>query len=118
MTLTLTRTRDILADLGAQRAGHSRPVLVGFAAETDDVLPKARDKRARKRVDLIVANDVSQSDRGFDVDTNAVTIVGADGEETVPLQHKDRIAARILDRVEQLLRSSAARVEAHPPVTA
>jgi phosphopantothenoylcysteine decarboxylase/phosphopantothenate--cysteine ligase len=118
MTLTLTRTRDILAVLGAQRAGHSRPVLVGFAAETDDVLPKARDKRARKRVDLIVANDVSQSDRGFDVDTNADTIVGADGEETVPLQHKDRIAARILDRVEQLLRSSAARVEAHPPVTA
>jgi phosphopantothenoylcysteine decarboxylase/phosphopantothenate--cysteine ligase len=118
ITLTLTRTRDILADLGAGRAGRSRPVLVGFAAETDDVLQKARDKRARKRVDLIVANDVSQSDRGFDVDTNAVTLVGAEGEETVPLQHKDRIAARILDRVEQLLRNSAARVEPHPTVTA
>src|SRR5688500_2486212 len=76
ITLTLTRTRDILADLGAGRAGRSRPVLVGFAAETDDVLQKARDKRARKRVDLIVANDVSKSDRGFDVETNAVTIVG------------------------------------------
>ena len=75
-------------------------MLVGFAAETDDVLRKARDKRARKQVDLIVANDVSQSDRGFDVETNAVTIVGPDGEETIPLQHKDRIAAAILDRME------------------
>jgi phosphopantothenoylcysteine decarboxylase/phosphopantothenate--cysteine ligase len=118
ITLTLTRTRDILTDLGAGRAGRSRPVLVGFAAETDDVLQKARDKRARKRVDLIVANDVSQSDRGFDVETNAVTIVGADGDETVPLQHKDRVAARILDRVEGLLRNTAGRVEAQPPVTA
>jgi phosphopantothenoylcysteine decarboxylase/phosphopantothenate--cysteine ligase len=118
ITLTLTRTRDILADLGAGRAGRSRPVLVGFAAETDDVLQKARDKRARKRVDLIEANDVSQSDRGFDVETNAVTIVGADGDETVPLQHKDRVAARILDRVEGLLRNTAGRVEDQPPVTA
>ena len=118
LTLTLTRTRDILADLGAGRAGRSRPVLVGFAAETDDVLQKARDKRARKRVDLIVANDVSQSDRGFDVETNAVTIVGPDGDETVPLQHKDRVAARILDRVEALLRQTAGRVEDQPPVTA
>ena len=118
LTLTLTRTRDILADLGAGRAGRSRPVLVGFAAETDDVLQKARDKRVRKRADLIVANDVSQSDRGFDVETNAVTIVGADGDETVPLQHKDRVAARILDRVEALLRHTAGRVEDQPPVTA
>ena len=51
-----------------------RPLLVGFAAETDDVLAKARAKYRRKRVDLIVANDVSQPDRGFDVETNAVTI--------------------------------------------
>jgi phosphopantothenoylcysteine decarboxylase/phosphopantothenate--cysteine ligase len=92
-------------------------VLVGFAAETDDVLQKARDKRARKRVDLIVANDVSQSDRGFDVETNAVTIVGPDGDETVPLQHKERVAARILDRVEALLHHTAGRVEDQPPVT-
>jgi phosphopantothenoylcysteine decarboxylase/phosphopantothenate--cysteine ligase len=118
LTLTLTRTRDILADLGAGRAGRSRPVLVGFAAETDDVLQKARDKRARKQVDLIVANDVSQSDRGFDVETNAVTIVGPGGDETVPLQGKDRVAARILDRVEALLAHTAGRVEDQPPVTA
>ena len=112
LTLTLTRTADILADLGALRVrlGSSRPVLVGFAAETDNVIAKARDKRARKQVDLIVANDVSQPDRGFDVETNAVTIIGED-EQHLPLQSKDRVAAVILDRVEELLR-------AHPPVPA
>jgi len=106
LTLTLERTRDILADLGAQRAssGAATPVLVGFAAETDDVVRKARDKRTAKRVDAIVANDVSQSDRGFEVETNAVTIVTAEGEDVVPLQSKDRVAAVILDSAERLLR--------------
>ena len=104
LTLTLTRTRDILADLGARRGGSPRPVLVGFAAETDEVVRKARDKRTRKQVDLVVANDVSQSDRGFEVENNAVTIIGPEGEETLPLQHKDRIAAAIIDRMEPLLR--------------
>jgi phosphopantothenoylcysteine decarboxylase/phosphopantothenate--cysteine ligase len=104
LTLTLNRTRDILADLGSMRAGmHSqRPLLVGFAAETDGLIPKARAKRAAKQVDLIVANDVSRSDRGFDATSNEVTIVGPQGEETIPLQSKDRIAASILDRVETL----------------
>jgi phosphopantothenoylcysteine decarboxylase/phosphopantothenate--cysteine ligase len=106
LTLTLERTRDILADLGAMRAskGAALPVLVGFAAETADVVGKARAKRVRKRVDAIVANDVSQSDRGFEAETNAVTIVTADGEAVVPLQSKDRVAAVILDGAEQLLR--------------
>ena len=106
LTLTLERTRDILADLGAQRAssGAATPALVGFAAETDDVVRKARDKRTAKRVDAIVANDVSQSDRGFEVETNAVTIVTAEGEDVVPLQSKDRVAAVILDSAERLLR--------------
>jgi phosphopantothenoylcysteine decarboxylase/phosphopantothenate--cysteine ligase len=109
MTLSLRRTKDILADLGSMRSGlgSAGPVLVGFAAETQDVLVKAREKRARKRVDLIVANDVSQPDRGFDADTNAVTIVAEDGEQQVPLQSKDRVAAVILDRIEQLLLARA-----------
>ena len=109
MTLTLTRTRDILADLGARRAsaGGAGPVLVGFAAETDDVLRKAREKRVRKGVDLIVANDVSQPDRGFDVASNAVTIVSEQADESISLQSKDRVAAAILDRVERVLRSRA-----------
>ena len=108
LTLTLKRTPDILADLGGLRArlGGSRPVLVGFAAETDNVVAKARDKRSRKQVDLMVANDVSQPGRGFDVETNAVTIIGED-EQHVPLQSKDAIAAVILDRVEHLLRAGA-----------
>ncbi len=105
LTLTLERTKDILADLGAMRdaLGGSAPVLVGFAAETGDVVGRARAKRARKNVDLIVANDVSRRDRGFDAPTNEVTLITADSEEVVPLQAKDRVAARILDRVEALL---------------
>ena len=105
LTLTLERTKDILADLGAMRdaLGGSAPVLVGFAAETGDVVGRARAKRARKNVDLIVANDVSRSDRGFDAPTNEVTLITADSEDVVPLQPKDRVAARILDRVETLL---------------
>jgi phosphopantothenoylcysteine decarboxylase/phosphopantothenate--cysteine ligase len=109
MTVTLRRTKDILADLGSMRAelGSARPLLVGFAAETDDVLAKAREKRLRKKIDIIVANDVSKSDRGFDAVANAVTIVAADGEQPVPLQSKDRVAGAILDRIEHLLRSRA-----------
>lgn len=104
LTVTLTRTPDILAELGARRAAAGRgPVLVGFAAETEQVVPRAAEKRLRKRVDLIVANDVSREDAGFDVETNAVTLVGADGAEEVPLQSKSRVAAVILDRVERLL---------------
>jgi phosphopantothenoylcysteine decarboxylase/phosphopantothenate--cysteine ligase len=105
LSLTLVRTKDILAELGDMRAalGGRRPVLVGFAAETDNVVPKARDKRRRKRVDLIVANDVSQPDRGFDVGTNAVTLVGESGEVAVPLQAKAGVASAILDAVEPLL---------------
>jgi phosphopantothenoylcysteine decarboxylase/phosphopantothenate--cysteine ligase len=105
LSLTLVRTKDILADLGAMRAalGGRRPVLVGFAAETENVVPNARDKRQRKRVDLIVANDVSQPDRGFDVGTNAVTLVAESGEVAVPLQAKAGVASAILDAVEPLL---------------
>ena len=110
LTLTLQRTKDILSDLGSMRAGlaSARPVLVGFAAETEDVVERAREKRTRKMIDLMVANDVSQPDRGFDAEANAVTIVGESGDQHVPLQRKDRVAAVILDRVEPLLAARAA----------
>ena len=102
--LTLSRTRDILADLGALPSRASgAPVLVGFAAETHDVIEHARGKLARKKVDMIVANDVSRTDAGFEVDTNAVTLVTADRADEVPLQSKAAVAARILDRVVELL---------------
>ena len=112
LTLTLQRTPDILADLGRLSARRPTPVvLVGFAAETGDLLRKAREKRARKHVDLIVANDVTTPGAGFDVDTNAVTIISADQEQTLPLQSKARVAEAILDRVEQLLKTRAAAVD-------
>jgi phosphopantothenoylcysteine decarboxylase/phosphopantothenate--cysteine ligase len=104
LTLVLHRTPDILGDLGLRRRASGRgPVLVGFAAETQDVVTRATEKREKKHADLIVANDVARSDSGFDVDSNAVTIVAADGAESLPLQSKARVAAEILDRVERLL---------------
>ena len=103
LTIQLRRTVDILARLGRQRGSLERPLLVGFAAETHDVLAKARSKRQAKRVDLIVANDVSRTDAGFESESNAVTLIAADGEQTVPLQPKAGVARAILDRVESLL---------------
>ena len=96
--LVLEATNDILAELGRRR----RPgqVLVGFAAETDDVPERARAKLEAKGVDLMVANDVSAPRVGFDHDTNAVTIFGADGTVTaVALAAKAEVADAVLDRV-------------------
>ena len=104
VTITLNRTKDILGELGklpSRKQG--LPVLVGFAAETNDVVAYAKSKLKEKAADLIVANDVSRSDAGFDVDTNAVTLVTASGAEDIPLQSKTAVAARILDRIEQFL---------------
>jgi len=105
----LTRTVDILAELGRMRASNDRPLLVGFAAETGDVIARARAKRQIKRVDLIVANDVSRSDAGFESDTNVVTLVTEDGEQPVPLQSKAGVARVILDRVESMLVAAPAK---------
>ncbi len=103
-TVPLTRTVDILAALGRLPSrAHGAPVLIGFAAETHDVLDHAEAKRTRKGVDLIVANDVAQPGAGFEVDTNVVTFLDGDGRETLPLMAKAEVAARILDRLERLL---------------
>jgi len=94
----LEPTPDILAGLGRDR----RPgqVIVGFAAETDDVVANATAKLTRKGLDLIVANDVSAPNAGFQHDTNAVTIVSAGGlVHTVPLTDKRAIARVVLDAV-------------------
>ncbi|MEZ4465609.1 MAG: bifunctional phosphopantothenoylcysteine decarboxylase/phosphopantothenate--cysteine ligase CoaBC [bacterium] len=101
------RTPDILAGLGAARAGAARPVLVGFAAETGDPIASARGKLARKGVDLIVANDVTAPGSGFEVETNQVWLVSATGEEALPLQAKAAVAERIVAFI-------AARLEATP----
>ncbi|MEP6918612.1 MAG: bifunctional phosphopantothenoylcysteine decarboxylase/phosphopantothenate--cysteine ligase CoaBC [Acidobacteriota bacterium] len=108
LELRLVRTADILAELGRARGSSSRPVLIGFAAESGDPVARGREKRIRKQVDFIVANDISRADAGFEADTNAVTIIGLDGDEVVPLAPKAEIAATILDRAEQfLLRADA-----------
>lgn len=103
LTITFVRTPDILAELGRARGGAPTPILVGFAAETGDPRPRARQKLAAKQIDLIVANDVSREGAGFDADTNAATFIAADGEVEQPLQPKSALASRLLDRVEQLL---------------
>ena len=104
LTLTLRRTPDILAELGRRRPGGATPILVGFAAETSDLVARAREKLRSKQVDLVVANDVSQAGVGFAVDTNAATLVTEDATEDVPLGTKRALAGVILDRVETLFR--------------
>jgi phosphopantothenoylcysteine decarboxylase/phosphopantothenate--cysteine ligase len=110
LTLRLERTPDVLADVArmASRRASGVPVLVGFAAETEDVVARAREKRARKGVDLIVANDVSRPDAGFDVETNAVTLIGPDSERALPVQTKEQVAVAVLDEVERIVRAHAA----------
>jgi phosphopantothenoylcysteine decarboxylase/phosphopantothenate--cysteine ligase len=105
LSVTLRRTPDILAGIGAWRAerNSARPVLVGFAAETDDAVKKGRQKLEAKRVDFVAVNDVLEPGAGFEVDTNVVTLVGHGWEEALPLQPKSSVAAAILDRAERLL---------------
>ena len=123
LTLELVANPDLLAELGrlvrglddagepARRPPSPRPFLVGFAAETGS-LARAADKLARKRVDLIVANDVAEEGSGFGTPTNRVTLVAADGtEDALPLLPKREVAERILDRVAVALDARDAAVQ-------
>jgi phosphopantothenoylcysteine decarboxylase/phosphopantothenate--cysteine ligase len=105
LALELVRNPDILAEVARQKSNGTGPrVTVGFAAETQDLLVNAQDKLKRKKLELIVANDVSAADAGFAVDTNRVTFIGLDGlAEELPLMSKVEVAERILDKVEQFL---------------
>jgi phosphopantothenoylcysteine decarboxylase / phosphopantothenate---cysteine ligase len=96
MTLELEPTIDILAELGAKKGSR---IIVGFAAETTDVLANARKKLESKSLDAIVLNDVSQPGIGFDSERNAVTILTHAGAETVPETSKWEVAHRVLDAV-------------------
>jgi phosphopantothenoylcysteine decarboxylase/phosphopantothenate--cysteine ligase len=109
LELTLVRTVDILAELGRARGGAARPVLIGFAAESGDPVARGREKLQRKAADLIVANDISRIDGGFDSDMNAATIIGPNGEEPFPLGPKTVLAARLLDHAERLLDARVAK---------
>ncbi|HUF39295.1 MAG TPA: bifunctional phosphopantothenoylcysteine decarboxylase/phosphopantothenate--cysteine ligase CoaBC [Anaerolineales bacterium] len=96
---------DILAAIGAARGeGNSLKVVVGFAAESRDLLENARAKLEKKNLDLIVANDISAADAGFEVDTNRVTLLFAGGRtEPLPLLGKDAVAERVMREVARLL---------------
>ncbi len=101
LTLKLVRTEDILAEIGKRR----RPgqIVVGFAAETEKLVERARKKLAAKKLDLVVANDVSEPDAGFDSDWNRVVLIGRQGgEEQLPLLSKREVAERVLDRIEAI----------------
>jgi phosphopantothenoylcysteine decarboxylase/phosphopantothenate--cysteine ligase len=100
MMLELEPTADILAELGRNKGS---TILVGFAAETDNLAENARHKLAAKGADIIVANDVTREGAGFDTDTNIVTLFSRDGREiALPKMSKFNVANRILDRVAEL----------------
>jgi phosphopantothenoylcysteine decarboxylase/phosphopantothenate--cysteine ligase len=103
--LTLEPTEDILAAVALRREkGGSPAVVVGFAAESHDLVANARAKLESKRLSLIVANDITASDAGFAADTNRVTLLDAGGEvKELPLMTKAEVAEAVLDRVAQLL---------------
>jgi len=106
--LELEPTTDILHAVADVRARSGRPVcVVGFAAETGDLVANARRKLQAKRLSLVVANDVTQPDAGFGAASNRVTLLDAAGAEELPLLSKAEVAERILDRVEVLLLTRA-----------
>lgn len=100
LVLSLRQTPDVAAEVGKRKtAGQT---LVGFAAETDDVLKNAKGKLKKKNLDMIVANDVTAPGAGFDVDTNIVTFVTHAGTETLPCLPKTQVADELLTRALRL----------------
>jgi phosphopantothenoylcysteine decarboxylase/phosphopantothenate--cysteine ligase len=100
LTLELVRNPDILAEVCREKGDRT---VVGFAAESHDLVEAARRKLERKGCDLIVANDITRETSGFDADSNAVVFVWPGGEiEELPILPKTDVAGRIFDRVEKL----------------
>ncbi len=101
LTLSFRQTPDVAAAVGKNK----RPgqVLIGFAAETNDVMKNAGAKLKKKNLDMIVANDVTAPGAGFDVDTNIVTFVTAEKKETLPCLPKTQVADELLDRALKLM---------------
>ena len=102
MMLDLSRTTDILAELGSRRGNNSRPILVGFSAQTNNQIEQARNKLTAKKIDLVVANDITQPGAGFAVETNIATLVTEKDTEEIPKTTKLELAGRILDRIETM----------------
>lgn len=106
--LELVENEDILATISATRGGR---VVIGFAAETNDVIENARKKLERKGCDLIVANDVSRADSTFGADTDLVTLVGDKYEEELPLMSKPEVAEAIIERLVTMLGTESTVIE-------
>ena len=100
LTLELEKTPDILSNVSNNR--HDNLLVVGFAAETNDVVNYAKSKMAKKNLDLVVANDITQKGAGFNTDTNIATIITHDAEIHLPLMSKRELADKILDEVVKL----------------
>lgn len=100
ISLRLVRNPDIIA---AVAASENRPFTVGFAAETNDLLAHAREKMVRKGLDMIVANDVSDSSIGFNSDNNAATVLWADGDQELALAGKAALARQIIELIARRL---------------
>ena len=106
VNLKLERNPDILEELGQSENGKGC-ILVGFAAETQQLLDHAREKLKKKNLDMIVANDVSREDAGFGSDTNEVKMIFKDGRvEDAPLMSKDDVANLVLDRIQMLRKTT------------
>lgn len=97
LTLTLVKNPDIVADVAAMT--EARPFVVGFAAETQNVEEYARQKLARKGLDLICANDVSQDGQGFNSDTNALHLFWLQGDKQLPLSSKSRLGSTLINEI-------------------
>lgn len=108
LSLSLARTVDILAQVKQRREQTGTPqVVVGFAAESQNLLENARDKLERKGLDLIVANDITAPDAGFNVDTNRVVLLARDGQQPLDLTSKAAVGEIVIARVADLLANNA-----------
>jgi phosphopantothenoylcysteine decarboxylase/phosphopantothenate--cysteine ligase len=102
LIIELVGTPDILRELGHRKK--KEQILVGFAAETENLLENARVKLEKKNLDFIVANDVTMEGAGFAADTNIVTFISRDGKtESLPKMSKDDVAAAIIDKIVQII---------------
>ncbi len=97
LTIKMVKNPDIVAGVAALKS--HRPYVVGFAAETNNVEEYAQQKRVRKNLDLICANDVSQADQGFNSDNNALHLFWQEGDKALPLEHKSLLGQLLLDEI-------------------
>ena len=98
----MTENKDILKSVGAME---NKPYLVGFAAETNDLIKNAKLKLSKKKLDLIVANDISNTEIGFDSDENEVTLINNEIELFIEKGPKKRVASKIIQYISEQLTS-------------